>query len=77
MITFAMAYRHTRDPRFMRAFDSVATWAYSHLVDKEHGEWFGYAARDGTITHRFKGGPYKGCFHVPRSLFMCSRLLAQ
>ena len=75
MVATAMAYRHTREPRFMRAFDKVASWAYAHLVDKANGEWYGYAARDGSITHAFKGGPYKGCFHVPRALFMCSRLL--
>ena len=27
------------------------------------------------VTHRFKGGPYRGCFHVPRALGLCWRLL--
>ncbi len=31
--------------------------------------------REGKVTHRFKGGPYKGCFHVPRALFLLERLL--
>jgi len=48
--------------------DAVCTWAYAHLVDRRYGEWFGYADRSGTVTHRFKGGPYKGAFHVPRAL---------
>ena len=43
----------------MSRFDQVASWTYSHLVDKKHGEWFGYADRDGNVTHRFKGGAYK------------------
>jgi N-acylglucosamine 2-epimerase len=39
-------------------------------------QWFGYANREGVVTHRFKGGAYKGCFHVPRALMMCEALLA-
>ncbi len=27
------------------------------------------------MTHTFKGGPYKGCFHVPRALFFCEQQL--
>jgi N-acylglucosamine 2-epimerase len=77
MIATAMAYRATGEAVYMHLFDKVATWAYSHLVDRERGEWFGYADRDGNVTHRFKGGAYKGCFHVPRSLLMCSTLLAE
>jgi N-acylglucosamine 2-epimerase len=23
----------------------------------------------------FKGGPYKGCFHVPRTLLLCEKIL--
>jgi N-acylglucosamine 2-epimerase len=55
----------------------MASWAFEHLVDKTHGEWFGYCDRDGHVTHRFKGGPYKGCFHVPRCLLMCYQLLEE
>mgnify|MGYP002051962310 FL=1 len=29
----------------------------------------------GEVSQRFKAGPYKGCFHVPRALWMCERLL--
>lgn len=39
------------------------------------GEWFGYLDCGGKVTHTFKGGPYKGCFHVPRALFMCISIL--
>ena len=30
------------------------------FVDAIHGEWYGYLNRRGEITHRFKGGPWKG-----------------
>ena len=54
----------------------VASWAYAHLVDERNGEWWGYANRAGNVTHRFKGGPYKGCFHVPRALFYVDKILS-
>lgn len=54
----------------------VASWSYTHLVDSAAGEWWGYADRAGTVTHRFKGGPYKGCFHVPRALLYVDRVLS-
>lgn len=56
---------------WLASFVRVAEWTYSHLVDGTHGEWYGYADRAGEVTHRFKGGPYKGCFHVPRALLFC------
>eukprot|EP00049_Salpingoeca_infusionum_P016280 m.330893 g.330893 ORF g.330893 m.330893 type:complete len:436 (-) comp16050_c2_seq2:121-1428(-) len=42
---------------------------------KAGGEWFGYLNRNGTVSQRFKGGPYKGCFHVPRAMDLCVELL--
>lgn len=64
----------------MALFDQVAKYTYSHFPDatpdRGPGEWFGYLDRKGRPTHEFKGGPYKGCFHVPRALWMVDRLLA-
>jgi N-acylglucosamine 2-epimerase len=48
----------------------VDRYIREHLVDPEHGEWFGYLDREGRVSQRFKGGPYKGCFHVPRALWL-------
>ena len=28
--------------------------------DNKHGEWYGYLNEEGKLTHRFKGGPFKG-----------------
>ena len=44
-------------------------------MDKEHGEWFGYLTREGKVKMTFKGGPFKGCFHVPRTLLLCEQIL--
>jgi hypothetical protein len=31
----------------------------------------------GKVTHRFKGGAYKGCFHVPRALLLVDLALEE
>lgn len=63
-------YTITGDEYDKNAFLQVHEYAFSHFSDPENGEWFGYLNRNGEVTHRFKGGPYKGCFHVPRALWL-------
>lgn len=75
MYAFLLLYSQENDPSDWEKFIQVKEYAFSHFSDPEHGEWFGYLNRRGEVTHRFKGGPYKGCFHVPRALWMCWRLL--
>jgi len=70
-----LSYSLTRDPGDWRRFLDTHTWTFAHFPDPVHGEWYGYLDRRGEVTHRFKGGPYKGCFHVPRALWLCWRLL--
>jgi len=47
-------------------YEKVHLYSFSHFSDHTLGEWYGYLDRQGNITHTFKGGPWKGCFHVPR-----------
>ena len=68
-------YALTSAPEDLAAFRKVDAYTFRHFVDPEHGEWYGYCDREGRVTHRFKGGPYKGCFHVPRALWLCWELL--
>ncbi|MEM9382072.1 MAG: AGE family epimerase/isomerase [Planctomycetota bacterium] len=75
MIATLYAWRLTVDDRWWAWFDRVAGWTYDHFPDAEHGEWFGYLDREGRVSQRFKGGPYKGFFHVPRALMTCVGLL--
>ena len=76
MIAFLMAYEKTGDKEMWSRFQKVAEYAITHFKDqKRGGEWYGYLNREGKITRQFKGGPYKGCFHVPRALWMCIRIL--
>jgi N-acylglucosamine 2-epimerase len=75
MIAHAKSFESTLAAEDWERFERVAAWAYKHLVDKEYSEWFGYADRTSTVTHLFKGGPYKGCFHVPRAVLFSLRAL--
>lgn len=56
-------------------FALVDAYSWDKFRDPEYGEWYGYLNRQGTPTHHFKGGPYKGCFHLPRALWLCWSLL--
>ena len=57
-------------------FETVHDYAWSHFPDPEHGEWFGYLNREGRVFLPLKGGKWKGCFHVPRALWLCWQELA-
>ena len=70
-----LALSATGEKKYADRFQQVADYAFSRFSDPEHGEWYGYLDRRGTPTHTFKGGPYKGCFHVPRFLWLGIRLL--
>jgi N-acylglucosamine 2-epimerase len=77
MIGTLIAWRRTGEARWWQRFEQVAEWAMARFPDPEYGEWFGYLTREGEVSQRFKAGPYKGCFHVPRALWMCERLLSE
>jgi N-acylglucosamine 2-epimerase len=74
MVAFAMLLEEHSDmwSRFVQVSDYTLK-TFSAATDG--GEWFGYCDRAGKPTHRFKGGPYKGCFHVPRALFFTYEIL--
>jgi N-acylglucosamine 2-epimerase len=57
--------------------ERVHEYTWSHFPDPEHGEWFGYLDRRGEVLLPLKGGKWKGCFHAPRALWLCSDELAQ
>ena len=75
MVATLMAFKHTGKPMWWSRFEQAASYTLSKFPDREGGEWFGYLDRAGKVTHSFKGGPYKGAFHVPRALLMCEIML--
>ncbi|XP_072884854.1 N-acylglucosamine 2-epimerase [Hemitrygon akajei] len=75
LVALLLGYQLSRDPRLLDFFRQVFDYSFSHFPDQEHGEWYGYLNRRGEVTHSFKGGPFKGCFHLPRSLYLCETVL--
>ncbi|XP_059106571.1 N-acylglucosamine 2-epimerase isoform X1 [Peromyscus eremicus] len=75
MIAFLMGYSDSGDPTLLKIFNQVAEYTFCHFRDPEFGEWFGYLNREGKVALTIKGGPFKGCFHVPRCLAMCEQIL--
>ncbi len=74
---FLLLYRLTGKQRYLNTFTQVTEYTFKHFSDpKGGGEWYGYLDRKGTPTHDFKGAPYKGFFHLPRTL-LYSILLMQ
>lgn len=74
LTAFAVAYQSTQDKTWLKRFKQVHDYTWSHFPDPPHGEWFAYLDRRGQPTHHLKGGPYKCCFHVPRALWLISRI---
>ncbi len=75
LVAFLMAYAATGETRWFHKFTHTADYTFQRFSDHDHGEWYGYLDRHGEVSQRFKGGPYKGCFHVPRALFLCESML--
>ncbi len=65
----------TGDQKYAGWHRQVHDYAYAHFHDKEHGEWYGYLHRDGSIAQTAKGNLFKGPFHLPRQELLLYRLL--
>ncbi len=71
LVALAMGYRLTGSEACWQWYQKLHDYAWSHFVDPEYGEWFGYLNRRGEVLLNLKGGKWKGCFHVPRALYLC------
>ena len=69
-----MAWLLTGKPECREWYGRVHAYTWERFPDPEHGEWFGYLNRRGEVLLPLKGGKWKGCFHVPRALYLCSQL---
>ena len=77
LITFAMGYLLTGRPEALAWFEKLHEYTWEKFSDPQYGEWWGYLDRGGAPFLALKGGKFKGCFHLPRALLLCSRLLTQ
>jgi N-acylglucosamine 2-epimerase len=71
LVALAMGYRLTNREVCWEWYQKLHDYTWSHFPDPEYGEWFGYLNRRGEVLLNLKGGKWKGCFHVPRSLYLC------
>jgi len=75
LITTLKGYELTGNEKCLDWFLRVHDYVWSHFVDPEYPEWFGYLNRRGEVLLSLKGGKWKGCFHVPRGLMQCYQTL--
>ena len=71
MVSLLKGYLYTGDERCWKWFERLHQYTWSHFVDLNNGEWYGYLNREGKILLPLKGGKWKGCFHIPRGLYQC------
>lgn len=77
LISMLKGYQLTGSQECLKWFEKVHEYVWSHFVDAEYPEWFGYLNRQGEVLLPLKGGKWKGCFHVPRGLYQCWQILEQ
>lgn len=75
IIATLLAYLMTGKDDYALMHQQLHAYSYSHFLDKEHGEWFGYLHRDGTLAQTAKGNLFKGPFHLPRQEWYCWQML--
>ncbi len=75
IIATLLAYLITGNEKYQQWHKAIHDYAYSKFHDKQHGEWFGYLHRDGTIAQTAKGNLFKGPFHLPRQEWYCMQAL--
>ncbi|MGL5835763.1 MAG: AGE family epimerase/isomerase, partial [Waterburya sp.] len=71
LVALLMGYNLTGKSECLEWFERVHHYTWNHFTDSEQGEWFGYLNRRGELLLNLKGGKWKGCFHVPRALYLC------
>lgn len=75
LISLLKGYQLTGSPECLDWFEKIHDYTWSHFKDNEYPEWFGYLDRRGEPLLSLKGGKWKGCFHVPRGLYQCWKVL--
>jgi N-acylglucosamine 2-epimerase len=75
LVALLKGYRLTGREACWSWFERVHAYTWAHFPDPEFGEWYGYLNRAGEVLLPLKGGKWKGCFHVPRGLYLCMREL--
>ncbi|WP_437922128.1 AGE family epimerase/isomerase [Sphingobacterium sp. LRF_L2] len=75
LISLIKGYQLTGSQECLIWFEKVHDYTWKHFKDTDYPEWFGYLNRQGEVLLPLKGGKWKGCFHVPRGLYQCWKVL--
>lgn len=75
LISLLKGYQLTGSEESLQWFKKVHTYTWDHFKDPDYPEWWGYLNRRGEVLLDLKGGKWKGCFHVPRGLYQCWKVL--
>ncbi|MDP4224584.1 MAG: AGE family epimerase/isomerase [Bacteroidota bacterium] len=75
LISMLKGYQLTGSVDCLKWFEKLHNYTWGRFKDKEFPEWFGYLNRQGEVLLPLKGGKWKGCFHVPRGLYKCWKIL--
>ena len=71
LVALLMGFNLTHRQECWTWFKTLHQYTWQHFADKSDREWFGYLDRRGEVLLNLKGGKWKGCFHVPRALYLC------
>jgi N-acylglucosamine 2-epimerase len=72
-----LAHDLTGKKRYEEWYERVHEYAFGHFPDREHGDWFKYLHRDGTLSSAVKGNRWAGPFHLSRMQLYCWKLLEE
>jgi N-acylglucosamine 2-epimerase len=75
LISLLKGYKYTGNMQCLDWFRTVHDYTWAKFPDPEGKEWYGYLNRRGEVLLPLKGGKWKGCFHVPRGLYQCWKVL--
>mmetsp|Transcript_1505 Transcript_1505/g.1991 ORF Transcript_1505/g.1991 Transcript_1505/m.1991 type:complete len:402 (+) Transcript_1505:3-1208(+) len=74
LVALSLAFQLTKEEKFAKWYKIIHEYTWSHFPDPTNGEWFGFLNRRGEVLLQLKGGKWKGCFHVPRCLYLCATI---
>ena len=76
-IAMLKGYQLTGNVKCLEWFLKLDEYMWTHFMDPEYPEWYGYLNRRGEVLLPLKGGKWKGCFHVPRGLYQIGTMLGE
>ena len=71
LVALLMGFNLTKRQDCWKWFEKIHDYTWKNFSDNKDREWYGYLNRQGKVLLNLKGGKWKGCFHVPRALYLC------